>query len=236
MSTSNSQAVGNGPNADTSHKIVEVSGLTVTYGDEVALSGVSLEASPGEFLVLMGPSGSGKSTLLHALAGLQRPSSGGVRIGGTDLWASTVQQRTAFRLERIGLVFQTSDLVPELSLLDNVALPMELAGASRRESLARAALALDDLGIDQSTMRRGAGSVSGGQQQRAAVARALANRPELVLADEPTGALDAESRRKVLTGLANHAKRGGVVIVATHDSEVVEYGTRVIHVRDGVLQ
>lgn len=227
---------GTGIQSDWRSKSVKVTDLTVTYGDETALGGVSFEALPGEFLVLMGPSGSGKSTLLHALGGLQKPTSGSVSLGGCDLWDTSVRQRTRMRLEKIGLVFQTSDLVPELSLLDNVALPMELAGISRRESLTLAAAALDDLGIDQSTMRRGAGSVSGGQQQRAAVARALANRPELVLADEPTGALDAESRRKVLTGLANHAKRGGVVIVATHDSEVVEYGTRVIHVRDGVLQ
>jgi putative ABC transport system ATP-binding protein len=209
--------------------------VEVAYGNSVVLNGITLELVPGEVVALMGPSGSGKSTLLLALAGLQRLMSGQIDISGRDLWRESNTERTRFRLGHIGLVFQSSDLIPELSLMDNVALPIELAGVTRKDSLAQARVALTLLEIDDATMTRTAARVSGGQQQRAAVARALGNRPELVLADEPTGALDAEARELVMEVLATHARAGNAVLVATHDEEVAERATRVVRLRDGAL-
>jgi putative ABC transport system ATP-binding protein len=209
--------------------------VEVAYGNAVVLNGITLEMAAGEVVALMGPSGSGKSTLLLALAGLQRFMSGRIDISGRDLWKMSNTERTRFRLGHIGLVFQSSDLIPELSLLDNVALPIELAGVTRKDSLAQARVALTLLEIDDATMTRTAARVSGGQQQRAAVARALGNRPELVLADEPTGALDAEARGLVMEVLATHARAGNAVLVATHDEEVADRATRVVRLRDGAL-
>lgn len=214
---------------------VATEALTVTYGEETAVEGATFSAELGEFVVLMGPSGSGKSTLLLAMAGLQTVTRGRVEVAGRDLWTMSSKERTRFRLLEIGLVFQSADLVPELSLLDNVALPIEIAGSSRSRSVAMARASLEVLQIEDSTMNRSAGSVSGGQQQRAAIARALANRPPLVLADEPTGALDSATRNQVVSVLLEHARGGAAVIVATHDPEVASAADRVVNIRDGVL-
>jgi len=215
--------------------IVLADGVVVTFAGAKAVASVSLAVDAGETVALMGPSGSGKSTLLLALAGLQPIDAGTVRVAGEEVWRLNARQRSSLRLRSIGMVFQSADLVPELSLVDNVALPIEVAGATRKASLVHAESALEALGIDVATMRRCAGEVSGGQQQRAAIARAMANKPALILADEPTAALDSDSRQLVMDVLRRHARAGNAVVIATHDSEVARAASRVVHMRDGEM-
>jgi len=215
--------------------IVCATDVEVSFAGARAVAAVSLSIAPGETVALMGPSGSGKSTLLLALAGLQPINGGTVSVHGQHVWNLTARQRSALRLHTVGMVFQSADLIPELSLVDNVALPIEVAGAARRESLRRATTALEALGLDVPTMGRCAGEVSGGQQQRAAIARAMANNPRLVLADEPTAALDSHARQVVMHALARHARAGNAVVIATHDTEVAQAASRVVHMRDGEI-
>jgi putative ABC transport system ATP-binding protein len=215
---------------------VVVEDLEVRFGETVALARLSLAVAQGEMVALMGVSGSGKSTLLNSVAGLQPPTSGRVLVGGKDVWAASARERTAARLRRVGLVFQDSDLIPELSLLENVALPMEIAGSRRSEALERALVILTAVGLDEATVGRRSGAVSGGQQQRAAVARALAHEPTVVLADEPTGALDANSRKRVVEVFREATERGAAAIIATHDPEIADSSDRVLHLRDGALR
>ncbi len=208
--------------------------LHLAFGATAALRGASLTIDSGESVALMGPSGSGKSTLLHCLAGILTPDSGDVHLAGRRLAGLSERERSRLRLRDLGLVFQRGDLVPELTLLENVALPLQLLGVRHRESLDRGREALASVGLTDGDRRTGA--VSGGEAQRTAVARALVHRPGLVLADEPTGALDTVTGERVLDLLlAACAERGASLLLVTHDHRVAAHTDRLLVIRDGFV-
>ncbi|GAA4841372.1 ABC transporter ATP-binding protein [Luteimicrobium xylanilyticum] len=208
-------------------------GLTLTYGATVALAGASVTVAPGEVVALVGPSGSGKTSLLYCLSGLARPSSGQVLVGDIELTALDDAGLVAVRREHFGFVFQFSELVPELTLAENVALPLELLKAGRRDTRRRVAELLERLGIGDLGGRYPA-QVSGGQAQRAAVARALVHRPAVVFADEPTGSLDSANTDTVLSALVELSRdTGSSIVLVTHDDKVATAADRRVFVRDG---
>lgn len=213
--------------------VVEAHDLRLTLGATQALRGVSVEVQPGEVLAVMGSSGSGKSTLLHCLAGLLRPDAGTVRVVDTDLGSLSDRARSRLRLERMGFVSQFGDLVPELTLRENVELPMRLLRRSGRAIRRDSRELLERMGIADVAERR-AGEASGGQVQRAAVARALVHGPPIVLADEPTGALDTATGDRVLEMLLQQARVGGAaVLLVTHEARVAAHADREVILRDG---
>ncbi|MGI8578176.1 MAG: ABC transporter ATP-binding protein [Nocardioidaceae bacterium] len=219
----------------TNVPILEARKLELSYGDTRALRGASLQLTAGERVALMGPSGSGKSSLLHCLAGIIRPDRGEVMMEGARLDTLSESARSSRRLARIGVVFQFGDLVPELTLVENVMLPLQLLGRKKREARAAAMDLLDSLDIGGVANQR-AGGVSGGQVQRAAVARALVHRPSIVLADEPTGSLDTVSAEMVLDAMVSLvAQIGAVMLVVTHDNLVAAHLDRHVVMRDGAL-
>ena len=204
--------------------------------ERTVLDGVSATLAPGTFAALYGKSGSGKSTLLNLIAGLDTPTSGRVLLGDTDLTALSERDRTLVRRVRMGFVFQSFNLIPTLSARENVRLPLDLARRAPEEATARADALLDAVGLD------GRGDafpdrLSGGEQQRVAVARALAHAPELVLADEPTGNLDGPTAARVLDLLVALSKdEGRTLLVVTHDPHIAERADTVLHLVDGRLQ
>jgi putative ABC transport system ATP-binding protein len=207
--------------------------ITKSFGPTPALVGASLAVWPGEVVAVMGPSGSGKSTLLHCLAGIVRPDSGTVTYGDTDIAALSDADRSALRRGEFGFVFQFGQLVPELTCLENVALPLRLAGVRRRLAEQAARTWLTRLEVEAVAGQR-PGDVSGGQGQRVAVARALVGEPKVVFADEPTGALDTLNGERVMTLLVSAAKdTGTAVVLVTHEARVAAYSDREIVVRDG---
>jgi len=209
--------------------------LHLTFGATPALRGASLTVQAGESVALMGPSGSGKSTLLHCLAGILAPDSGAVHVAGRLLAGLSERERSGLRLRAMGLVFQNSDLVPELTLRENVALPLQQLGVPHRQARGRATQALSEVGLDAEGDRT-TGAVSGGQQQRAAVARALVHDPQVVFADEPTGALDTVTGERMLELLlAGCAERGASLLLVTHDHRVAAHADRLLVIRDGVV-
>ncbi|HJU89436.1 MAG TPA: ABC transporter ATP-binding protein [Gemmatimonadaceae bacterium] len=197
-----------------------------------AVRGVSLSVDEGEYLAIVGPSGCGKSTLLNLLGAIDRPSSGEVRIAGRDVSKLRDAEVTRFRLEHIGFVFQRFYLVPILSALENVELPMAEAGMPKatRRARARELLSYVELAARE---RHRPSQLSGGEQQRVAIARALANRPRLVLADEPTGELDAATGAEVIRLFDRLNADGTTLVVVTHDEELARSARRIIHMRDG---
>ncbi|WP_078491008.1 ABC transporter ATP-binding protein [Streptomyces scopuliridis] len=200
-------------------------------GAVAALDDVSLSFPRATFTAVMGPSGSGKSTLLQCAAGLDRPTSGSVSIGGTELTELTERGLTLLRRERVGFVFQSFNLLPALTAEQNVALPLRLAG--RRTSRARVRDVLDRVGLADRAKHRPT-ELSGGQQQRVALARALITRPEVLFADEPTGALDSRTGREVLAILRSLADRdGSTIVMVTHDPVAASYADRVVFLVDG---
>ncbi|RZQ59405.1 ABC transporter ATP-binding protein [Amycolatopsis suaedae] len=207
--------------------------LHKAFGPTQALRGAGVAVHSGEVLAIMGPSGSGKSTLLHCLAGIVRPDSGSITYQGKDLVAMGDGERSALRRTDFGFVFQFGQLVPELTCLENVALPLRLNGAKRKVAEAKAQQWLDRLEVGDLGGRR-PGDVSGGQGQRVAVARALVTGPKVVFADEPTGALDSLNGEKVMR-LLTDAARGthAAVVLVTHEPRVAAYSDREIVVRDG---
>jgi putative ABC transport system ATP-binding protein len=220
--------------------MLEVEDVTKTYregGREVqAVRGVSLSVRPGEVVVLLGPSGSGKSTLLHLLGGLDRPTSGTVRFEGRDLASLPDDDLTRLRRERIGHVFQFFNLLPTLTAEENVALPLLLGGTAERAATERARAALGEVGL---AARAGhfPEEMSGGEQQRTAIARALAVRPSLLLADEPTGNLDSATGGEVLSVLRRLVAGGErAIVLVTHDEEAARIGDRRIRLRDGRIE
>jgi lipoprotein-releasing system ATP-binding protein len=199
------------------------------------LKGVDLDLFPGEIVGLIGPSGSGKSSLLHAAGLLERPTSGEVRIDGLDCSALDERSRTALRLHRIGFVYQFHHLLPEFSALDNVAMPVMIAGRSPADARERATELLTRMGLKERLGHQPA-QLSGGEQQRVAIARALANRPGLILADEPTGNLDPVSSGAVFDALKAQVRNEGVTaLVATHNLELADHMDRVFAVQAGRL-
>jgi putative ABC transport system ATP-binding protein len=219
--------------------IIEARGVTKDFGDGEAcvhaLRGIDLQVSPGEMLALMGASGSGKSTLLHILGGVEVPSAGQVLLEGTDLATLSDDERTLIRRQRLGFIFQQFNLLPTLSAEENVSLPLELDGKSRKEAHARAIEALERVGVAH---RRShiPSTMSGGEQQRVAIARALVTQPTLLLADEPTGNLDSTNGRQVM-GLLKRLVESEhhTIIMVTHDPDIAAQADRVVCVRDGLL-
>ena len=217
--------------------VVETQALRKTYssGDSpvVALRGVDLSLQKGEFVALRGPSGSGKSTLLHLIAGLATPTDGDVLVAGRSLTAMDANDRAKMRRRHIGMVFQFFNLLESMTVFENVLLPALLARPGRREAEERARSVLDLLGLAHRGKEAPA-VLSGGQRQRLAIARALANDPTVLLADEPTGALDSSSGQEVLDLFRQlHESRGLSILLATHDETVAAAASRTILLRDG---
>ncbi|WP_432513707.1 ABC transporter ATP-binding protein [Kineococcus sp. SYSU DK001] len=207
--------------------------LVMTYGPTRALDGVDVTVRSGESVAVMGPSGSGKTTLLHVLAGIVRPTSGTVALAGDDLVAMGDATRTKLRRDRFGFVFQSGQLLSELPAEENAALPLMLGGLGRAAAVERAGGLLRRLGLAGMERRR-PGELSGGQAQRVAIARALVGRPEVVFADEPTGALDQATGREVLDLLTSVARENGAaLVVVTHDAGVARWCDRTLAMRDG---
>ncbi|PJE96615.1 macrolide ABC transporter ATP-binding protein [Streptomyces carminius] len=207
--------------------------LHKSYGPTPALAGADFTVQGGEVVAVMGPSGSGKSTLLHCLAGIVRPDSGAVHYRGRELSAMTDAERSALRRSEFGFIFQFGQLVPELTCVENVALPLRLTGMGRKDAERQATGWLERLEVHDVRHHR-PGQVSGGQGQRVAVARALVTGPRVVFADEPTGALDSLNGERVMQLLTEAARdtRAAVVLV-THEPRVAAYSDREIVVRDG---
>ena len=220
--------------------VLSVRGVTRTYETEsgglTVLKGVDLDVMPGEVVGLIGPSGSGKSSLLHAAGLLERPTSGEIRIDGEDVGGLDERARTHIRLARIGFVYQFHHLLAEFDARDNVALPLRIAGVGQAEARERASEVLTALGLGERLTHQPA-QLSGGEQQRVAVARALANRPRLLLADEPTGNLDPATSQTVFEALHRLVKDTGVAaLIATHNMELAGYMDRVFAIKDGHLE
>jgi putative ABC transport system ATP-binding protein len=217
--------------------ILEARQLAKTYetgGAKVlGLRGVDISIERGEFVAIMGPSGCGKSTLLNLLAGLDRPTAGEVWLDGQRIDVMTETELARLRRRKVGFVFQFFNLVPTLSALENVALPLLLVGRGRREAGKCASELLSELGIPEKAGAAPA-QLSGGQQQRVALARALANSPDVVLADEPTGNLDSAAAREVLALFRDARGRGQTLVLGTHDASVASTADRVITLRDGL--
>ncbi|MBP2019202.1 putative ABC transport system ATP-binding protein [Symbiobacterium terraclitae] len=198
-----------------------------------AVDGVSLSISPGEFVAVMGKSGSGKSTLLHLMSGLQQATSGKVHLLGRDLTELRDDELTLLRREKVGFVFQFFNLLPTLSALENVALPLLLARVRQKEAEARAMELLRTVGMESRAAHK-PDEMSGGQMQRVAIARALVTNPPLLFADEPTGNLDSQSGEEVLLLLKEmQSERGQTIVMVTHDPKAAAYGDRLIRMRDG---
>jgi putative ABC transport system ATP-binding protein len=198
----------------------------------LALRGVDLTVRKGEFLAVMGPSGSGKSTLLSILGCLERPTSGDYRLSGEDVARFDERKAARVRRERIGFVFQTFNLLPRTTAIENVELPLVYARVPRAERRDRASSALGAVGL-QDRAQHLPNQLSGGQQQRVAVARAVVTRPDVVLADEPTGNLDSASAAEVLDVLSEVHASGATLVMVTHSREVAERATRIVHMLDG---
>ncbi|WP_405727475.1 ABC transporter ATP-binding protein [Streptomyces sp. NBC_00028] len=208
-------------------------GLVKKYGSTVALDGVDVSVGARDSLAIMGPSGSGKSTLLHTLAGIVRPDSGTVLLRGEGIDKLSEERLSALRRKRFGFVFQFGQLLPELPAEENVALPLMLEGVPRRRAVERARRWFAPLGLDGLEHRR-PGQLSGGQAQRVAIARALAVEPDVVFADEPTGALDRTTSTDVVRLLTSVTReQGAALVMVTHDADVAAHCDRVLQVRDG---
>ena len=220
--------------------VLSVRGVTRTYdtasGGLTVLKGVNLDVMPGEVVGLIGPSGSGKSSLLHAAGLLERPTSGEIRIDGADVGGLDERARTHIRLASIGFVYQFHHLLAEFDARDNVALPLRIAGVVQGEARERASEVLTALGLGERLTHQPA-QMSGGEQQRVAVARALANRPRLLLADEPTGNLDPATSQTVFEALHRLVTDTGVAaLIATHNMELAGHMDRVFALKDGHLE
>ena len=207
--------------------------ISKSFGDVRALDRVSIDIPAGQSVSVMGPSGSGKSTLLHCLAGILRPDEGDVSLGGEPVSLASDAARSRIRLARMGFVFQDGQLLPELGAVENVALPLLLLGRPRAEAFRRAAECLHWLGLAGLEGRR-PGQLSGGQAHRVAIARALVGQPDVVLADEPTGALDRATGAEVMRVLTSAvAAAGASLVVVTHDATVADWCQRHIEIVDG---
>ena len=202
-----------------------------------ALTDVSLRIPPGQYLSIMGQSGSGKSTLLNLVAGLDIPTSGRVVVDGQDIWALTENGRSDLRLWRIGIVFQSFNLFPNLTVEENVSWRLEFQGIGARQARAKASRVLEEVAIEPGARRRVPAELSGGEQQRVAIARALVTEPRLLLADEPTGNLDSRTGEAILNLLRQlNRERSLTVVMVTHSAYAATYGHRTIELRDGQVE
>lgn len=205
-------------------------------GEELvrAVRGVSLDVERGDYVAIVGPSGCGKSTLLNLLGGIDHPTAGSVAIDGARVDQMRDADATRFRLRHIGFVFQRFYLMPALSAIENIELPMAEARVARGDRVRRARELLAYVGLGERREHRPA-QMSGGEQQRVAIARALANKPDLLLADEPTGELDAKTGAEMIELMAQVNRDGTTILVVTHDEELARAARRVVHMRDGVI-
>ncbi|MFO7535296.1 MAG: ABC transporter ATP-binding protein [Kiritimatiellia bacterium] len=220
--------------------IIEVRGVTKVFktgrGLVRAIDGVDLDILEGEYLSVMGPSGSGKSTLFNMIGALDRPTGGTVEIGGVFLGKLNNREAAYFRSQHMGYIFQAYNLIPSLTALKNVALPVSLAGASTAEAISRATQALDEVGLGERIGHRPE-ELSGGQQQRVAIARAIVNKPSILLADEPTANLDLHTGEQIIDLLRSLCRKHGVtVITATHDHAMLAVSDRVVWIADGKIK
>lgn len=209
---------------------------TYIMGDSTvqALAGISLTIEQGEFTAVMGPSGSGKSTLMNIMGCLDRPTSGSYKLDGAEVASLNDDALAVTRNRKIGFVFQNFNLLPRMSALQNVALPMTYAGMPKKERLGRAQVALEKVGLG-SRMNHRPNELSGGQRQRVAIARALVNEPTLLLADEPTGNLDSRSGDEIMSIFCDLNNQGRTVVVVTHEPDIAAYTRRVVTFRDGLI-
>jgi putative ABC transport system ATP-binding protein len=215
--------------------ILAAHAVTKSFGATPALRGATIEIAPGEIVAILGPSGSGKSTLLHCIAGIFPPDSGTITFDGTRLDQMSDAARTKLRRTLFGFVFQFGQLVPELTAIDNIALPLLLDGVPRRTAYARAGAWFPRLELDGLEHRR-TGELSGGQAQRVAVGRALVTTPKVLFADEPTGSLDSLTGEKVMDLMVSIARlEGSAVVLVTHDVRVAAHADREVMVRDGLV-
>jgi putative ABC transport system ATP-binding protein len=224
---------------DQTKNIIEINDLEKAYrvsGNEVpVLKGLSLSAEPGEFMAITGPSGNGKSTLLNMITGIDRPTAGQVFVNGSPIHEMNENQLAKWRGENLGIIFQFFQLLPSLSLQQNVVMPMEFARKyKRRERRERAMHLLEMVGLADQAHKL-PGMVSGGQQQRAAIARALANDPPLLIADEPTGNLDSQTAESVFELFLKLVADGKTLVMVTHDLNLVDRIPRIIEIRNGVI-
>jgi len=212
-------------------------GRKYVIGSEVihALKSVSLDINKGEFVALMGPSGSGKSTLMNILGCLDTPTSGTYILNGTNVSHMSDDALAEVRNKEIGFVFQTFNLLPRSTSLDNVALPLIYAGSSKKDRQARAAKALDNVGLGN-RMDHKPNELSGGQRQRVAVARALINDPSIILADEPTGNLDTKTSIEIMGLLEEIHSKGNTIILVTHEEDIAQHAHRIVRMRDGLIE
>ncbi|UPQ79571.1 ABC transporter ATP-binding protein [Flavobacterium azooxidireducens] len=199
------------------------------------LKGIDLEINKGEYVALMGPSGSGKSTLMNLLGCLDTPTSGTYILNGKDVSQMHDDELAEIRNKEIGFVFQTFNLMPRTTALDNVALPMVYAGYSKSERNVRATEVLTQVGLAD-RMDHKPNELSGGQRQRVAVGRALVNKPSIILADEPTGNLDSKTSEEIMALFGEIHKNGNTVILVTHEEEIAAYAHRIIRLRDGIIE
>jgi len=212
-------------------------GRNYTIGTEEiqALKSISLEINKGEFVALMGPSGSGKSTLMNILGCLDVPSHGTYILNGTDVSSMTDNELAEIRNKEIGFIFQTFNLLPQLSSLENVALPLVYAGVKNEERIQRAEKALAGVSLANRMTHR-PNELSGGQRQRVAIARALVNNPNIVLADEPTGNLDTKTSIEIMGLIEEIHNQGNTIILVTHEEDIAQYAHRIIRLRDGLIE
>jgi putative ABC transport system ATP-binding protein len=218
--------------------MIQLTNVTRSYGtgsSVLALNNVSLRIGPAERVAVMGPSGSGKSTLLNMVCGLDEPTSGSVKVEGVELAGLTDDQRTRLRREKIGMIFQTFNLLPTLSALENVALPLRLQGLSKKEAEDRAASMLSHVGLKTRTIHR-PDEMSGGERQRVAIARALIFRPPLLLGDEPTGNLDSKTGAEILVLLDDlQEEYQSTLLMVTHNAEAAAFCDRIVRLHDGEI-
>lgn len=222
-----------------SKPIIDIKGITRDFplGDEIihVLKGIDLVINKGEYVALMGPSGSGKSTLMNILGCLDTPTSGSYILNGKQVSEMHDDELAEIRNKEIGFVFQTFNLMPRTTALDNVALPMVYAGYSKSERDTRATEVLTQVGLDN-RMDHKPNQLSGGQRQRVAVARALVNRPAMILADEPTGNLDSKTSVEIMKLFGEIHANGNTVVLVTHEEDIAEHAHRIIRLRDGVIE
>lgn len=208
-----------------------VMGSTVVY----ALRNITLDIFRNEFVALMGPSGSGKSTLMNLIGCLDSPTSGSYMLNGTDVSSMDDSQLAEVRNKEIGFVFQTFNLLPRLSSLENVALPLVYAGFNKRDRIARAEQVMEDVGLAD-RMDHKPNELSGGQRQRVAIARALVNNPSIILADEPTGNLDTRTSFEIMEIFEKLHEKGNTIILVTHEKDISEHAHRIVRLRDGLVE
>ncbi|GAA4244703.1 MULTISPECIES: ABC transporter ATP-binding protein [Winogradskyella] len=222
-----------------SGNVIEIRNIIRDFklGQEVVhvLKGIDLDIKRGEYVAIMGPSGSGKSTLMNLLGCLDTPTAGSYNLNGNDVSQMSDDELADIRNTEIGFVFQTFNLLPRTTALDNVALPMVYAGASKKERIKRATEVLTDVGLAD-RMDHKPNQLSGGQRQRVAVGRALVNKPSIILADEPTGNLDSKTGTEIMALFDEIHAAGNTVIMVTHEEDIAAHAKRVIRLRDGVIE